>query len=119
MQVLSLKGIRKRLEDPDFKAITKLHKLEELVLDCDQAPAGEPGVEEMKWGLQGFPEGMEHLVNITHLTLSSHPSITHLPLSIGKLTKLQVLLPPTFPIAPPLSQSFCLPHVPPFFSLPA
>ncbi len=90
---MSLKGIQKNLDDDDFGAIMRLEKLEELVLDCDQAPTAEPGVEEMKWGLQGFPEGMEHLVNITHLTLSSHPGITHVPLTVGKLSKLQVRVP--------------------------
>lgn len=107
-----MKGIRRELEGADFAALIKLKKLEELVLDCDQAPTEGPGVQEMKWGLQGFPEGMEHLVNMTHLTLSCHPAISQLPESLSKLSKLQVpspsLLPPAFLLSiAPLYTSSC------------
>ena len=44
----------------------------------------------MKWGLGAFPEGMLHLANMTHLTLSCHYGVTQLPLGIARLNKLQV-----------------------------
>ena len=89
-QVLSLKGIRSELGEADFRAIAGLRALEELVLDCDQPPEAEPGAEEIKWGLQNFPEGILHLTNMTHLTLSCHYGITQLPTGIAKLNKLEV-----------------------------
>lgn len=89
-QVLSLKGIRSSLDMADFEAIAALRQLEELVLDCDQPPEPEAGVEEIKWGLPEFPEGMLHLVNMTHLTLSCHYGIIELPPGITSLNKLEV-----------------------------
>ncbi|BDA46295.1 probable leucine-rich repeat-containing protein 1 at C-terminar half [Coccomyxa sp. Obi] len=91
LKVLSLKGIRSVLDVEDFEAIAALRQLEELVLDCDQPPEPEPGTEEIKWGLPEFPEGMLHLVNMTHLTLSCHYGITELPAGITSLNKLEVL----------------------------
>lgn len=88
--MLSLKGIRSTLDLDDFEAIANLRQLEELVLDCDQPPEPEPGLEEIKWGLPEFPEGMLHLVNMTHLTLSCHYGITELPHGITSLNKLEV-----------------------------
>ena len=88
--MLSLKGIRSVLDVEDFEAIAALRQLEELVLDCDQPPEPEPGSEEIKWGLPEFPEGMLHLVNMTHLTLSCHYGITELPAGITTLNKLEV-----------------------------
>ena len=90
MQVLSLKGIRSALDTDDFAAIAALRQLEELVLDCDQPPEPGPGIEEIKWGLPEFPEGVLHLVNMTHLTLSCHYGITELPPGITSLNKLEV-----------------------------
>ncbi len=90
MQVLSLKGIRSALDIEDFAAIAALRQLEELVLDCDQPPEPEPGIDEIKWGLPEFPEGVLHLVNMTHLTLSCHYGITELPPGITTLNKLEV-----------------------------
>ncbi len=89
MQVLSLKGIRSALDIDDFAAIAALRQLEELVLDCDQPPE-LGGIDEIKWGLPEFPEGVLHLVNITHLTLSCHYGITELPAGITSLNKLEV-----------------------------
>ena len=89
MQVLSLKGIRSALDIDDFAAIAALRQLEELVLDCDQPPE-LGGMDEIKWGLPEFPEGVLHLVNITHLTLSCHYGITELPAGITSLNKLEV-----------------------------
>ena len=91
MQVLSLKGIRSALDIDDFAAIAALRQLEELVLDCDQPPE-LGGIDEIKWGLPEFPEGVLHLVNITHLTLSCHYGITELPPGITSLNKLEVSL---------------------------
>jgi hypothetical protein len=91
-QVLSLKGIRSVLDMGDFEAIAALRQLEELVLDCDQPPEPAPGAEEIKWGLPEFPEGMLHLVNMTHLTLSCHYGITELPPGITSLNRLEVRL---------------------------
>ncbi|KAK9906656.1 hypothetical protein WJX75_005626 [Coccomyxa subellipsoidea] len=91
LKVLSLKGIRSVLDVEDFEAIAALRQLEELVLDCDQPPEPEAGSEEIKWGLPEFPEGMLHLVNMTHLTLSCHYGITELPAGITTLNKLEVL----------------------------
>ena len=88
--MLSLKGIRSSLGAADFRAIASLKVLEELVLDCDQPPEAEAGAEEVKWGLGAFPEGMLHLANMTHLTLSCHYGVTQLPLGIARLNKLQV-----------------------------
>ena len=88
--MLSLKGIRSTLGVADFRAIAGLMLLEELVLDCDQPPEAEAGAEEVKWGLGAFPEGMLHLANMTHLTLSCHYGVTQLPLGISRLNKLQV-----------------------------
>lgn len=91
VQVLSLKGIRSALDIDDFAAIAALRQLEELVLDCDQPPE-LGGIDEIKWGLPEFPEGVLHLVNITHLTLSCHYGITELPPGITSLNKLEVRL---------------------------
>lgn len=91
LKVLSLKGIRSALDIEDFAAIAALRQLEELVLDCDQPPEPEPGIDEIKWGLPEFPEGVLHLVNMTHLTLSCHYGITELPPGITSLNKLEVL----------------------------
>jgi hypothetical protein len=63
---------------------------QELVLDCEQPPELENGAEEIKWGLQGFPEGMLHLTNMTHLTLTCHYGITELPENLSNLNKLEV-----------------------------
>lgn len=65
-------------------------RLQELVLDCEQPPELENGAEDIKWGLQGFPEGMLHLTNMTHLTLTCHYGITELPENLSKLNKLEV-----------------------------
>ena len=90
--MLSLKGIRSALDIEDFAAIAALRQLEELVLDCDQPQEPEPGIDEIKWGLPEFPEGVLHLVNMTHLTLSCHYGITELPPGITSLNKLEVRL---------------------------
>ena len=92
VQVLCLKGICTVLSEQDFCAIAKLHHLQELVLDCEQPPEAEEGAEEIKWGLQNFPEGMLHLTNMTHLTLTCHYGITQLPAGLSKLDKLEVSL---------------------------
>lgn len=78
------------LSESDFCAIADLVHLQELVLDCEQPPEMENGAEEIKWGLQDFPEGMLHLTNMTHLTLTCHYGITELPETISKLSKLEV-----------------------------
>ena len=52
LQVLILKGICVPLSEQDFCGIAKLRHLQELVLDCEQPPETEEGVEEIKWGLQ-------------------------------------------------------------------
>lgn len=78
------------LSEQDFCAIAALSHLQELVLDCEQPPEAEEGVEEIKWGLQNFPEGMLHLTNMTHLTLTCHYGITQLPEGLSKLNKLEV-----------------------------
>jgi hypothetical protein len=88
-QVLSLKGIRSAMGGSDFTAIAGLPRLEELVLDCDQPPEAAPGAEEVKWGLGAFPDGMLHLANMTHLTLSCHYGVTALPPGVSRLAKLQ------------------------------
>ena len=88
--MLSLKGIRSTLDIEDFAAIAALRQLEELILDCDQPPEVEPGIDDIKWGLPEFPEGVLHLVNMTHLTLSCHYGITELPPGITSLNKLEV-----------------------------
>ena len=88
--MLSLKGIRSTLDIEDFAAIAALRQLEELILDCDQPPEVEPGIDDIKWGLPEFPEGVLHLVNMTHLTLSCHYGITELPAGITSLNKLEV-----------------------------
>ena len=85
------------LSEQDFCAIAKLHHLQELVLDCEQPPEAEEGAEEIKWGLQNFPEGMLHLTNMTHLTLTCHYGITQLPAGLSKLDKLEVSSPPPPP----------------------
>ena len=90
MQVLCLKGICAALSESDFSAIAGLDHLQELVLDCEQPPELENGAEEIKWGLQDFPEGMLHLTNMTHLTLTCHYGITELPETLSKLSKLEV-----------------------------
>ena len=90
--MLSLKGIRSTLDIEDFAAIAALRQLEELILDCDQPPEVEPGIDDIKWGLPEFPEGVLHLVNMTHLTLSCHYGITELPPGITSLNKLEVSL---------------------------
>lgn len=88
--MLCLKGICTALSEQDFCAIAQLQHLQELVLDCEQPPEAEEGVEEIKWGLQTFPEGMLHLTNMTHLTLTCHYGITQLPAGLSKLNKLEV-----------------------------
>ena len=60
------------------------------MLDCEQPPDLENGAEEIKWGLQDFPEGMLHLTNMTHLTLTCHYGISELPENLSKLNKLEV-----------------------------
>ena len=40
--------------------------------------------------LQSFPEGMLHLTNMTHLTLTCQYGVTQLPVGISKLNKLEV-----------------------------
>ncbi len=87
--MLSLKGIRSAMGGADFTAIAGLPRLEELVLDCDQPPEAAPGAEEVKWGLGAFPDGMLHLANMTHLTLSCHYGVTALPPGVSRLAKLQ------------------------------
>ena len=52
--------------------------------------APQTGAEEIKWGLPEFPQGMLHLVNMTHLTLSCHYGITELPPGITSLNRLEV-----------------------------
>ncbi len=89
LQVLCLKGICAALSESDFCAIAGLNHLQELVLDCEQPPELEHGAEEIKWGLQDFPEGMLHLTNMTHLTLTCHYGITELPETLSKLSKLE------------------------------
>ena len=88
--MLCLKGICAALSESDFCAIAGLNHLQELVLDCEQPPELENGAEEIKWGLQDFPEGMLHLTNMTHLTLTCHYGITELPETLSKLSKLEV-----------------------------
>ena len=113
MQVLSLKGIRSALDIDDFAAIAALRQLEELVLDCDQPPE-LGGVDEIKWGLPEFPEGVLHLVNITHLTLSCHYGITELPPGITSLNKLEVRLQVRVPhrVGPPVQRPLLNAHTP-------
>ncbi|KAK9818369.1 hypothetical protein WJX72_011471 [[Myrmecia] bisecta] len=91
LRVLSLKGIRAALGEADMQAISGLKQLRELVLDCDQPPEVEAGSPEVKWGLQSFPERLSELSNMTHMTLSCHYGVTQLPTHISKLNKLQVL----------------------------
>ena len=88
--MLCLKGICAALSEADFCAIAGLDALQELVLDCEQPPELDYGAEEIKWGLQDFPEGMLHLTNMTHLTLTCHYGITELPETLSKLSKLEV-----------------------------
>ena len=88
--MLCLKGICTSLSEQDFCAIAQLVHLQELILDCEQPPESEEGAEEIKWGLQTFPEGMLHLTNMTHLTLTCHYGITQLPPGLSKLNKLEV-----------------------------
>ena len=96
------------LSEQDFCAIAKLHHLQELVLDCEQPPEAEEGAEEIKWGLQNFPEGMLHLTNMTHLTLTCHYGITQLPAGLSKLDKLEVSSPP--PPPPPSAPAEAIPE---------
>ena len=74
--------------EPSNKAVSP--RVQELVLDCEQPPDLENGAEEIKWGLQDFPEGMLHLTNMTHLTLTCHYGISELPENLSKLNKLEV-----------------------------
>ena len=91
LRVLCLRGIRSPLGEADFASLAQLTGLRELVLDCDQPPDADDGADEIKWGLQTFPDGVLHLTNLTHLTLSCHYGVTSLPDGLGALDALEVL----------------------------